>query len=125
MAVIRELCVKFATENLTWGYGRNYIDRKFNFSGLIDTAIAALDLEFNLSPVPTVDFTTLRGRHITATYGKTPRIDGVKLDYDAWKLFGGTHLNSEPGSRILTITHGRLKRVLDFNTLSITDSVEP
>jgi hypothetical protein len=29
------------------------------------------------------------------------------------------------GSRILEIRHGALRRVLDFNTLSITDSVVP
>jgi len=89
------------------------------------SAITALPLTFDLASVPTVDFTTLRGKRIKATYGDAPRIDGTKLDYDAWQLFGGTHLNSEPGSRILTITHGRLNRILDFNTLSITDSVEP
>ena len=35
------------------------------------------------------------------------------------------HLNSELGSRVLSITHGRLRRVLDFNTLTISDSVDP
>jgi hypothetical protein len=28
------------------------------------------------------------------------------------------------GGRKLTITHGRLERVLDFNTLSVTDRVK-
>jgi hypothetical protein len=82
-----------------------------------------LPLNFELSPHPTVTFTTLRGHTIEVTYGETPLIDGRQVDYDGWKLFEGTHLNSELGSRVLTIDHGRLRRVIDFNTLSITDQV--
>jgi hypothetical protein len=47
----------------------------------------------------------------------------VPLDYAAWKLFEGPYLNAEVGGRKLTVTHGRLQRVLDFNTLTIKDSV--
>jgi len=32
-------------------------------------------------------------------------------------------LNAEVGGRKLTITHGQLERVLDFNTLTITDRI--
>jgi hypothetical protein len=42
-----------------------------------------------------------------------------------WKLFSGPYLNAEVGSRMLTLTHGRLRRVLDFKTLTITDAVLP
>ncbi len=52
-------------------------------------------------------------------------VDGKALDYTKWKLFEGPYLNAEKGSRKLTITHGRLKRILDFNTLSISDIVTP
>jgi hypothetical protein len=38
-------------------------------------------------------------------------------------LFEGPYLNAEIGGRKLTITHGRLERILDFNTLTITDRV--
>ncbi len=86
-------------------------------------AIRELPLRFSLSPHPTVDFTSLRGHRLQATYGETPRIDGEPVDYDGWKLFEGTHLNSDLGSRVLTISHGALERVLDFNTLSIIDRV--
>lgn len=86
-------------------------------------AIRALPLEFTLSPVPSVRMRTLRGREITFAYGQAPKVNGKKVDYAKWKLFEGPHLNAERGSRKLTITHGRLERVLDFNTLTITDRV--
>ena len=84
------------------------------------TAIIARPLEYQLEPIPTVKMTTLRGKQVSVTYGEAPIVDGEALDYAKWKLFGGTHLNSDVGSRILTITHGSLKRVLNFNTLTIT-----
>ena len=86
-------------------------------------AINALPLQFSLEPVPTVNFTTLRGKKVTCTYGQTPTVDGSPLDYSKWKLFEGPHLNSEVGSRRLTITHGQLERVLDLNALTATDRV--
>lgn len=86
-------------------------------------AIRALPLTFALEPVPTVNFRSLRGKEIVCTYGQTPQLDGRPVDYSKWKLFEGPYLNAEKGSRRLTITHGRLERVLDFNTLTITDRV--
>jgi hypothetical protein len=88
-------------------------------------AILALPLTFELSPTPHVTMTTLRGKNVDFTYGKAPVVDGSPIDYSKWKLFEGPYLNSEKGSRKLTITHGHLKRVLDFNTLTICDSVNP
>ena len=85
-------------------------------------AIIALPLEYKLDPVPTVKMTTLRGKQVAVTYGEAPIVNGEPLDYSQWKLFEGTHLNAEIGGRKLTITHGDLKRVLDFNTLTVTDS---
>ena len=66
---------------------------------------------------------TLRGKKVVCTFGKTPVVDGVTVDYTKWKLFEGPYLNAEKGSRKLTITHGQLERVLDFNTLTISDRV--
>jgi len=87
------------------------------------TAITALPLTFALEPTPAVALTTLRGRKIRFTYGQTPEINGRAVDYGRWKLFEGLHLNAEIGSRRLRITHGQLERVLDLNTLTITDRV--
>jgi len=86
-------------------------------------AIIALPLQFSLEPVPTVNFTTLRGKKVTCAFGQTPTVDGSPLDYSKWKLFEGPYLNSEVGSRRLTITHGPLERVLDLNALTATDRV--
>jgi hypothetical protein len=88
-------------------------------------AIRALPLEIQLEPTPTVMMRTLRGKNIVCTYGEAPTIDGESLDYTKWKLFEGPYLNAEKGSRQLAITHGSLKRVLDFNTLTISDSIIP
>ncbi|MBI5769468.1 MAG: hypothetical protein HZA93_16960 [Verrucomicrobia bacterium] len=88
--------------------------------------IRALPLEMKTAPKPGVTFTTLRGRKLECTYGAAPRVDGRTIDYaKEWKLFKGPYLNAEPGSGTLTMTHGKLKRVLDFNTLTITDAVLP
>jgi hypothetical protein len=87
-------------------------------------AVRALPLKVQLSPTPGVRFTTLRGRTLECTYGSPPRVDGRTINHETeWKLFAGPYLNAEVGSRSLALTHGRLKRILDFNTLTITDSV--
>ena len=89
-------------------------------------AIRALPLEIKLEPMPSVKFTTLRGKKIEVAYGAAPRVDGRVVDYaKEWKLFKGPYLNAEVGSGTLTMTHGRLKRVLDFNSLTIADTVAP
>jgi hypothetical protein len=94
---------------------------EFKDFAAFQAAIRALSLEFALEPVPTVKFTTLRGKHVVCTYGQTPVVDGKAIDYSKWKLFEGPYLNAGKNSRKLTLTHGKLERVLDFNTLTITD----
>lgn len=96
---------------------------EFKDFAAFQAAIRALPLVFKLEPVPTVKFTTLRGKAVVCTYGAAPVVDGKVLDYTKWKLFEGPYLNAEKGSRKLTLTHGRLERVLDFNSLTITDRV--
>ena len=98
------------------------VDEFDTFDGF-KAAIRALPLEFSLHPAPTVKITTLRGRELEATYGAAPKVDGKTVDYSQWKLFEGPHLNAEVGGRKLTITHGRMERVLDFNTVSITNRI--
>ncbi len=100
--------------------------REFADWDAFKAAIRALPLTIKLAPVPQVQFTSLRHRKLECTYGAPPRVDGRILDYSAeWKLFSGPFLNADVGSSTLTMTHGRLKRVLDFNTLTITDAVAP
>ena len=90
------------------------------------TKIRALPLQITRVPKPRVAFTTLRGKRVEFAYDAEPRVDGRMLDRDKrWKLFEGPYLNAEVGSQRLTMSHGRLRRTLDFNTVTITDSVLP
>jgi hypothetical protein len=89
-------------------------------------AIRALPLAITLTPTPHVAFTTLRGNKVECTYGSAPRVNGRAVNHaEEWKLFSGPYLNADVGSGMLTLTHGRLRRVLDFNALTITDAVAP
>ena len=97
---------------------------KRNVLAALDVPCEEATLEFSLAPVPMVKLKTLRGREITFGYDQAPMVDGRKIDYAKWQLFEGHHLNAARGSKKLTITHGRLERVLDFNTLTITDRVK-
>ncbi len=85
-------------------------------------AIRQLPLQTTCEPLPHVEFTTLRGAKVVCTYGAAPSVNGTPVDYTRWKLFEGPFLNAEKGSRVLTITHGRDKLVLDFNAVTITNS---
>jgi hypothetical protein len=84
-------------------------------------AILALRLETRTEPVPAVRFRSLRGRLLEFTYGETPIVDGLPLDYAKWPLFGGPFLEAAVDSEQLILRHGKLRRVLDFKSLTITD----
>jgi len=84
-------------------------------------AIRALPLEFRLEPGPRVTFRTLRGKTIEFTYGQTPRVDGKPLDYANWPAFGGPFVHGKAGEPRLEMTHGGMRRVLDFRTLAVTE----
>jgi hypothetical protein len=81
-------------------------------------------LETRVAPTPSVRYTTLSGVRIEATYGQTPRIHGAPLDLAGWPLYDGPFLRAAPGSRMLDMRHGALRRTLDFSTLTVTDRVE-
>jgi hypothetical protein len=85
-------------------------------------AILALPLEFKLDPVPSVSFRSLHGKTLSFTYGRTPQVDGVGLDYDHWPLFGGPFMESAVDSEQLTLKYGKMRRVLDFRSLTVTDT---
>jgi len=98
-------------------------EREFKSWDEFKQAVRKLPLEIALTPTPRVAFTTLRGKKVECSYGAAPRVDGRTIDYaKEWKLFAGPYLNAEVGSGTLTITHGKLKRVLDFNAVTISDS---
>ncbi|MGQ9918591.1 MAG: hypothetical protein ACUVS7_14350, partial [Bryobacteraceae bacterium] len=84
-------------------------------------AVKALRLEYTLEPKPRVLFRTLRGKTMEFVYGETPRIDGKPLDYANWPAFGGPFLNGRAGEPVLEMTHGGMKRTLDFRTLTVRE----
>jgi len=84
-------------------------------------AVRALPLKFTLEPAPRVEFRTLRGKTIQFTYGQTPQIGGRPLDYATWPAFGGPFLHGKGGEPKLEMTHGGVRRVLDFSTLAVRE----
>jgi len=88
-------------------------------------AVRALPLETATEPVATVRFTALNGRQLEAAFGETPTIDGEPVDYENWPLFDGPFTYAEPGSRQLELRYGAMRRLLDFNTLTVRDWIEP
>ena len=99
-------------------------EREFASWDEFKARIRALPLQ--ITREPRVVFTTLRGRQVEFAYDAAPKVDGRTIDRSTqWKLFEGPYLNAEVGSQRLTITHGRLRRTLNFNNLTITDAVLP
>ncbi len=86
-------------------------------------AVRGLPLTAERRPVPSVTFTSLDGTEMAATYGEIPSLNGVPVDYENWKLYGGPFLNADRGSRKLELRYGNRVRELDFNTLTITDRI--
>ncbi|MEO7144228.1 MAG: hypothetical protein ABI165_12095, partial [Bryobacteraceae bacterium] len=84
-------------------------------------AILALPLKAALEPVPTVRFQSLRGSRMEFTWGETPKVNGRPLDYAAWPLFSGGGVDAAVDSERLVLQHGRLRRTLDFRTLTVRD----
>jgi hypothetical protein len=56
-------------------------------------------------------------------YNEIPKVNSAKVNYEAWPLFDGPFLYAESGSRKLEMRHGDLRRLLDFDRLTITDWV--
>ena len=75
-----------------------------------------------MTPTPSVRFRSLRGKSLTFTYGQVPRVNDVALDYEHWPLFGGPFVEAAVDSEQLTLKYGSMRRVLDFRTLTATDT---
>jgi len=87
-------------------------------------AVVSLPLTKSLEPVPSVDFTSLQGHRLSFTYGETPRVDGLAIDYSTWPLFDGPYMRSQRGSKRLELRYGKRHRMLDFNDLSVREWVD-
>lgn len=87
--------------------------------------VRSLPVDFVTEPVPSVEFTSLDGSRLEATYGEVPRVDGEPLDYRGWPLFDGPFAKAEKGSRELEIRHGDQTLQLDFETVRTITTVHP
>ncbi len=85
-------------------------------------AILALPLEFHVTGAPSVRFRSLRGKMLEFTYGQTPLVNGVAVDYPHWPLFGGPFVEAAVDSEQLILKYGKMRRTLDFRRLTVTDS---
>ena len=85
-------------------------------------AILALPLEVTTNPKPSVRFRSLRGSQMECVYGEPPKLNGKRIDYSAWPLFGGPFLDAAVDSEQLTIKYGSMRRTLDFRKLTVVDS---
>ena len=79
-------------------------------------------LEGVTDPVPSVRYRTIEGDLLTFAYGSTPTINGVEVDYEQWPLFDGPFMRAARGSGRLELAHGKRRRLLDFQTLTIIES---
>lgn len=84
--------------------------------------IRSLRMTHAVTPAPSVDFQSLRGHRLQFTYGKTPLVDGKPIEYEKWPMFDGPFVYGAQGTRKLEMRYGKMRRVLDFNHLTIQDS---
>ena len=86
-------------------------------------AVKALPLVTKTQPSPKVEFTSLRNEQLVFAYDEIPRINGVSVDYEGWPLYEGPFINAAKNSKKIVLSYGTMRRVLDFNTLTIQDFV--
>jgi hypothetical protein len=94
------------------------------FAGMdeFSRAILGLPLEVHLTPTPSVNFRSLRGKTLAFTYGEVPRVNGAALDYARWPLFGGPFVEAAVDSEELILKYGKMRRTLDFRRLTVKDA---
>jgi hypothetical protein len=68
----------------------------------------------------TVDYTTTSGDRLHFAYGGRRSVNGKAVDFASYRLFHGPYINAEVGSGVITLTHGKERRVLDFPNARIT-----
>jgi hypothetical protein len=98
---------------------------EFASFGEFKARIHALQIQKTLTPTPSVDFVSLRGKRLQFTYGKTPAVDGKPLDYANWPMFEGPFVRQANGSRKIEFRYEKIRRVLDFDHLSVTEEPVP
>lgn len=88
-------------------------------------AIRALPLDYALDPVPSVTFTTLAGKTLSATYDKWLSVDGTVDDPTTWKLFDGPYSQADRESEQLEMQHGGEVHFLDFKNNTFHSTFSP
>ncbi len=73
-----------------------------------------------------LSYQTIYGDTLTldTSHKNTPTINGKPVDYAPKKVYDSPFLQSVYDSGIITIRKGKRTRVLDFNQLTATDTVE-
>jgi hypothetical protein len=73
---------------------------------------------------PSVRHTTRLGEIMEFTFGGARVLNGRAIAFAEYGFYRGPFVNSSLNSGIITLTAGGMKRVLDFNAVSITDTRE-
>jgi hypothetical protein len=68
-----------------------------------------------------VRYTSLEGEEISFSFPEDRQLNGKSVDYADFDLFDGPFLSAEVGSRKLTMRYKEMRRVLDFNRLTIDE----
>jgi hypothetical protein len=71
---------------------------------------------------PSVKYTTRHGDRLRFTFAGERQLNGKKIDFSSYRFFKGPFVNSGLKSGVVTLTAGGMKRVLDFNLVTITES---
>lgn len=84
---------------------------EFASFGEFQAAVKRNPVEVSLAGRPRVKWRTLRGALVECEYGVRPKVDGVAVRYEDWKLFEGPHVRGEAGR--IEVRWGGEVRVID------------
>ncbi len=71
---------------------------------------------------PSVRYSTRQGDVMDFTFGGTRLLNGRAVSFADYQLFHGPFVNSRLKSGVITLTAGGMKRVLDFNNVTISET---
>jgi hypothetical protein len=68
-----------------------------------------------------VRYVTAAGDSMSFTYGGDRTVNGRTVDFSSYRLFNGPFMSADVGTGIITLRHGRMRRVLDFPRARVTE----
>jgi hypothetical protein len=98
---------------------------EFSSFAAFQAKIRGLRVQRTLEPAPSVDFVSLRGKRLQFTFGKTPSVDGTVLDYSGWPMYDSPFVKQKAGTRKMEVMYNKIRRVLDFDNLSVREETVP